>query len=155
MPTWGEGGPGRAIAGLGREEDGGIGAEDLADPEVRVQELAACQIQAVVGGTGAVGGGVRQHRVGGGILKRKERIGKVIEGVGDASGASARDKDNVTAIVRERGRDIKGPDPVVSPRLALERRVVDDHELTRGVDGACGKIHGRAVEPVPGRQGRI
>jgi hypothetical protein len=59
VPTWGKGGPGRAIAGLRREEDGGIGAEDLADPEVRVQELAACQIQAIVGGTGAVGGGVR------------------------------------------------------------------------------------------------
>ncbi len=102
MPTWGEGGPGRAIAGLWREEDGGIGAEDLADPEVWVQELAACQIQVIVGATGAVGGGVRQHRVGGGILKRKERIGKVIESVRDASGASARDKDkNVTAIVRE------------------------------------------------------
>ncbi len=100
-PTWGEGGPGRAIAGLGREEDGGIGVEDLADPEVRVQELAACQIQVIVGGTGAVGGGVRQHRVGGGILKRKERIRKVIESVRDASGASARDKDNVTAVVRE------------------------------------------------------
>jgi hypothetical protein len=41
----GDVGPGRAIAGLGREEDGGIGAEDLADPEVRVEELAACQIQ--------------------------------------------------------------------------------------------------------------
>ena len=59
VSTWGEGGPGRAIAGLRGEEDGGIGAEDLADPEVRVQELAACQIQAIVGGTGAVGGGVR------------------------------------------------------------------------------------------------
>jgi hypothetical protein len=101
MPTWGEGRPGRAIAGLWREEDGGIGAEDLADTEVWVEQLAACQVQAIVGGTGAVGGRVRQHRVGGGILKRKERIGKVIEGVGDASGASARDKDNVTAIVRE------------------------------------------------------
>ncbi len=106
MPTWGEGGPGRAIAGLWGEEEGGIGAEDLADPEVRVQELAACQIQARVGGTGAVCGGVRQHRVGGGILKRKERIGKVIESVRDASGASARNKDNVTAIVREREGEI-------------------------------------------------
>ncbi len=146
---------GRAIAGLWREEEGGIGAEDLADPEVRVQELTACQIQAIVGGTGAVCGGARQHRVGGRILKRKERTGKVIESVRDASGASARDKDNVTAIVRERGRDIKSLDTVVSPRLALERRVVDDHELTGGVDGVGGKIHGRAVEPVPGRQGRI
>ncbi len=73
----------------------------MVDPEVRVQELAACQIQAIVGGTGAVGGGVRQHRVGGKILKRKKRIGKVIKSVKDASGASARDKDNVTAIVRE------------------------------------------------------
>ena len=57
----------------------------MADPEVRVQEFAACQIQAIVGGTGAVGGGVRQHRVGGGILKGKERIGKVIESVRDAT----------------------------------------------------------------------
>jgi hypothetical protein len=118
-------------------------------------ELAACQIQAIVGGTGAFGGGVRQHRVGGGILKRKERIGKVIESVRDASGASARDKDNVTAIVREGGRDVKSPNTVVSPRLALERRVVDDHELAGGVDGVGEKIYGRAVQPVPGRQGRI
>ncbi len=72
----------------------------MADPEVWVKELAACQIQVIVGGTGAVGSGVRQHGVGGGILKRNERIGKVIESVRDASGASARDKDNVTAIVR-------------------------------------------------------
>jgi hypothetical protein len=90
MPTWGEGGPGRAIAGLWREEDGGIGAEDLADPEVWVQELAACQIQAIVGGTEAFGGGVRQHRVGGGILKRKERIGKVIESVSETRVAPVR-----------------------------------------------------------------
>ncbi len=39
MPPWEEGGPSRVIAGLWREEDGGIGAEDLAEPEVRVQEL--------------------------------------------------------------------------------------------------------------------
>ena len=119
VPTWGEVGSGRAIAGLRREEDGGIGAEDLADPEVRVQELAACQIQAIVGGTGAVGGGVRQHRVRGGILEREERIGKVIKGVRDTSGASARDKDSVAAIMGERRRDVEGPDTVVRPRLAL------------------------------------
>ncbi len=57
VPTWGEGRSGRTISGLGREEDGGIGAEDLADPEVRVKELAAHQIEAIVGGTGAVCGG--------------------------------------------------------------------------------------------------
>ncbi len=89
------------------------------------------------------------------ILKRKEGIGKVVKDVGDASGASARDKDSVAAIVRERGRDIESPDTVVSPRPALKRRVVDDHELTGGVDGVGGEIHGRAVEPVPGRHGRI
>ncbi len=119
VPTWGEIGSGRAIAGLGREEDGGIGAEDLADPEVRVKELAACQIEAIVGGTGAVCGGVRQHRVRGGILEREQRIGKVIKGVRDTSGASARDKDSVAAIMGERWRDIEGPDTVVRPRLAL------------------------------------
>jgi hypothetical protein len=75
-------------ASVGMERAGGEAAaraqaEDLADPEVRVQELAACQIQTIVGGTGAVGGGVRQHSSTGGsengILKRKERIGKVVE----------------------------------------------------------------------------
>ena len=76
VPTWGEGGPGRAIAGLRGEEDGGIGAEDLADPEVRVQELAACQIQAIVGGTGAVGGGVRQTGSEDGSSKGKRGSGK-------------------------------------------------------------------------------
>jgi hypothetical protein len=79
----------------------------------------------------------------------------VIESVIDTSGASARDKDNVTAIVREGGRDVKGPDTVVSPRLALKRRVVDDHELAGWVEGVGGKIYWRAVKPVPGRQGRI
>jgi hypothetical protein len=83
VPTWGEGGSVCAISGLGREEDGGIGAEDLADPEIRVEELTASQIQAIVGGTGTVCGGVRQHRVRGGILEREERIWKVIEGVRD------------------------------------------------------------------------
>ncbi len=38
----------------------------------------------------------------------------------------------MTAIVRDRGGDVKGPDTVVSPRLALKRRVVDDHELAGG-----------------------
>ncbi len=54
----------------------------------------------------------------------------MIEGVRDTSGASARDNDNVAAIVivRERGGDIKAQ----SPRLALERRVVNDHELAGG-----------------------
>ena len=47
----------------------------------------------------------------------------------------------MTAIVRERGKDIKGSDPVVSPRLALERRVVDDHELAGRVDGVGRKIY--------------
>ena len=88
--------------------------------DVRVKELAAYQIEAIVGGTGAVCGGVRQHRVRGGILEGEERIGKVIEGVRDTSGASARDKDRVAAIVRERSwRDIEGPDTVVRPRRAL------------------------------------
>ena len=36
---------------------------------------------------------------------------------------------------------------MVSPRLALERRVVDDHELAGWVEGVGGKIYGRAVKP--------
>jgi hypothetical protein len=52
-------------------------------------------------------------------------------------------------------RDVKSPDTVVSPRLALDRRVVDDQELAGRVDGVGGKIYGRAVKPMPGRQVRI
>ena len=87
------------IAGLRGEEEGIGGSNDLTDPEIRITELAACQVAAIIGGIGAVRGRVRQDRVRGGIFKRKQRIGEVVEGVRDAGGPCARDKDNVAVVV--------------------------------------------------------
>ncbi len=111
-------GVGFTIAGLRGEEEGIGGSNDLTDPEIRITELAACQVAAIIGGIGAVIGRVRQDRVRGGIFKGKERIGEVIEGVGDAGGPGARDEDNVTAVVWEGGTNVEGPDTMMVPRLA-------------------------------------
>ena len=43
----------------------------------------------------------------------------MVEGVGDAGGPCARDKDNVAAVVGEGGTYIEGTDTVMIPRLAL------------------------------------
>jgi hypothetical protein len=43
----------------------------------------------------------------------------VVEGVGDACGPCLGDKDVVTAIMEERGGDVKTSDAVMIPRLAL------------------------------------
>ena len=105
-------------------------------------------------GRSVVGSG-KTGRVRGGIFKRKERIGEVVEGVGDAGGPGARDKDNVTAVVGEGGTDIKGTDTVVVPRLALKRRVVGHHKLTGRVKRVGREINGRTVKTVPRRHRRI
>ncbi len=69
----------------------------------------------------------------------------MVEGVGDAGGPSLGDKDVVAAIVEEKGGDLKPPDAVMVPRLALCRRVVDHHELSGGGNRVGREIHGRAV----------
>ena len=79
----------------------------------------------------------------------------MIEGVGDACGPCLGDKDVVAAIMEERGGDVKTSDAVMIPRLALCRRVVYHHELSGGVDRVGREIHGRAVEPVSGGEGRV
>jgi hypothetical protein len=76
-----------------------IGVDYLTHPEIRVTELAACQIAAIISGIGAVRSRVRQNRVRGWIFKGKERIRKMVKGVRDAGGACARDEDNVAAVV--------------------------------------------------------
>ncbi len=117
VPTRREIGCGCKVAGLRGKEEGFGGSDDLTDPKLRIPELAAYQVAAGIGGVGAFGGRIRQDRVRGGIFKRKERIGEVVEGVGDAGGPCARDKDNVAAVVGEGGTDI-GTDTMVVPRLA-------------------------------------
>ena len=102
------------------------------------------------------GGRIRQDRVRGGIFKRKERIGEVVEGVGDAGGPGARDEDNVTAVVGEGGTDdVEGPDTMMVPRLASQGGVVGHHKLTGGMEGVGGEVDGRTVQTVPRRQRRV
>ncbi len=81
VPPGREIGVGFEIAGLRREEEGSGGSDDLTDPEIRIKELATCQVAAIISGVRAVRGRVRQDRVRGGILKEKKRIGEVIKGV--------------------------------------------------------------------------
>ncbi len=71
----------------------------MTDPEIRVTELAACQVAAIISWIGTVRSRVRQNKVRGGIFKGKERIGEVVKGVRDAGGPCARDEDNVAAVV--------------------------------------------------------
>ncbi len=69
------------------------------------------------------GGWVGQERVRSGIFEREERVGEVIEGVGDAGGPCLGDKDVGATIVEERGGDAKTSDAVMVPRLALGERM--------------------------------
>ena len=155
MPSGREVRCGFEIAGLGREEEGIGRSHDATDSEIRIEELATGQVAAIISGIKASRGRVRQNRVRCGILKGKERIREVIKGVGDAGGAGARDEDKMTAIVREGGTYVKGPNTVVIPRLAFERGVVDHHELAGRMEGMGREIDGRTVKAVPCRQRRV
>jgi hypothetical protein len=53
-------------------------------------------------------GRLRRDRVGGGIFEREERVGEVIEGVGDADGPCLGDKNMMATIVKERRGDVAG-----------------------------------------------
>jgi hypothetical protein len=59
VPSWREIGVWCEVAGLSREEKGIGGSNDLTDPEIRITELAAGQVAAVIGGIGAVRSRVR------------------------------------------------------------------------------------------------
>ena len=79
----------------------------------------------------------------------------MVEGVGDAGGPGARDKDNVTAVVGEGRTDVEGPDTMMVPRLASQRGVVGHHKLTGRMEGVGGEVDGRTVQTVPRRQRRV
>jgi hypothetical protein len=99
VPSGREIGIGFEIAGLRGEEEGIGGSDDLTDPEIRVTELAVCQVATIISGIWTVRSRVRQDRVRGGIFKGKEMIGEVVTGVQDAGGPCARDEDNVAEVV--------------------------------------------------------
>jgi hypothetical protein len=59
VPSGREIGVGFEIAGLRREEEGSGGSDDLTEPEIRIKELATCQVAAIISG-------VRRSEVGSG-----------------------------------------------------------------------------------------
>jgi hypothetical protein len=155
VPAWREEGIGLEVACLRREEERLSRGSDSAKTKVRVEEGLTNQVGTVERRVRTRGGWVGQDRVRGGIFEREEGIREVIEGVRNACGPCLGDKDVVTAIMEERGGDVETSDAVMVPRLALCGRVVYHHELSGGVDRVGRKIHGRAVQPVPGGEGRV
>ena len=145
MPAWREEGFGLEVSCLGREKERLSGGDDSAQAKVRVQICLADQVCAVKSWVGAGRGWVGKDRVGGRIFEREERVGEVIDRVGDAGGPCLGDKDMVATIVNERRGDVEAPHAVMVPRLALSGRVVDHHKLSGGVDGVCREIHGTPV----------
>jgi hypothetical protein len=155
VPAWREEGFGLEVPCLGREKERLSGGNDSAQAKVRVQECLADQVCAVESWVGAGRGWVGKDRVRGGIFEREERVGEVIDGVGDAVCPCLGDKDMVATIVKEGRGDVETPNAVMIPRLALRGRVVDHYKLSGGVDAVCREIHGRPVEAVPGGEGRV
>jgi hypothetical protein len=74
----------------------------------------------------------------------------VVEGVGDTKTRGEGNENKVAPIVRRGGAYVKGPFATSRPRLPLFSEVVDDDELSWGMDGVGGKIVGETVQAVPG-----
>ena len=53
-------------------------------------------------------------------------------------------------VVGHGGADVEGAFAMSRPRLTLFSGVVDDDELSWGVDGVGGKVVGGTVQAVPG-----
>ncbi len=103
----------------------------------------------------ARGSGVGDRREKSEVLEGKEGIGKVREGFADARETSGGEEDDKTAIVVGGGGKIEPASAVLGPRLTGERRVKDDDELTRGVDGVGCKVEGHTMKALVSREGRV
>jgi len=60
------------------------------------------------------------------------------------------DKNKMAPVVGFGGADIKSSLAMSCPRLPLFSGVVDDDELSWGMDGVGGKVVGGTVQAVPG-----
>ena len=70
----------------------------------------------------------------------------MVEGVGDTKTGGEGNENTVAPVVRY----VEGPFAMSRPRLPLFSGVVDDDELSWGVDGVGGKVVGGTVQAVPG-----
>jgi hypothetical protein len=71
----------------------------------------------------------------------------VVECVGDTKTGGEGDKNKVAPVVGLGGADIKGSFAMSCPRLPLFSGVVDDDELSWGMDGVGGKVVGERCRP--------
>ncbi len=74
----------------------------------------------------------------------------MVEGVRDTKTGGEGDKHKVAPVVRRGGANVKGSLAMSRPRMPLFSGVVDDDELSWGVDGVESKIMGGTVQAVPG-----
>ena len=74
----------------------------------------------------------------------------MVEGVGDTKTGGEGNEDTVAPVVRRDGAYVEGPFAMSRPRLPLFSGVVDDDELSWGVNGVGGKVVEGTVQAVPG-----
>ncbi len=74
----------------------------------------------------------------------------MVEGIGDTKTGGEGDKNKVAPVVGLGRADIEGSLAMSRPRLPLFSGVVDDAELSWGLDGVGGKVVGGTVQTVPG-----
>jgi hypothetical protein len=74
----------------------------------------------------------------------------MVEGIRDAKTGDEKDESIMAPAVGHGGTDIKGPFAMSRPRLPLFSGVMDDDELSWGVDGVGGKVVRGTVQVVPG-----
>jgi hypothetical protein len=98
---------------------------------------------------GGCGAGERLG-IGNDVLEGKEGVREVSKRVRDASSARFAHKANVGAIMGKGGAKINPSDAVSCPGCALQGGVMNDDELTWGVDGLCGEVVGGTAKTVPG-----
>ncbi len=148
MPAWREEGSGLEVPCLGREKERLSGGNDSAQAKVRIQECLADQVCAVKSWVVAGRGWVGKDRVGGGIFVREERVGEVIDGVGDAGGPCFGDKDMVATIVKKGRGDVETPNAVMVPQV-IEYKAIFETKV-RGVGETSRKFSRGPLAAVDG-----
>jgi hypothetical protein len=89
-------------------------------------------------------------RAGGGNWGNPRREIKGREGIGDTKTGGEGDENVMAPVVRHGGVDVECAFFMSRPRLSLFSGVVDDDELSWGLNGVGGKVVGATVQAVPG-----
>ncbi len=71
----------------------------------------------------------------------------MVEGVGGTKTGGEGNENKVALVVRRGGTYVEGPFAMSRPRLPFFSGVVDDNELSWGVDGVGGEVVGERCRP--------